>query len=45
MKFGQFVSYYKRKSFIIKLSKNYDLKLVPGSFVFAKNKGQPLIEK
>ena len=45
MKFGQFVSYYKRKNFIIKFYKKYDLKLVPGPFVFAKNKGQSQIGK
>ena len=35
MKFGLFISYYKRKKFMKKLYKNCDLK-VPGSFVFAK---------
>ena len=44
MKFGQFVSCYKRKSFI-KFYKKYDLKLVPGPFVFAKNKEQSEIGK
>ena len=34
MKFGQFMSYYKRKNFIKKLYKNCGL--VPGPFVFAK---------
>ena len=31
------MSYYKRKKFIKKLYKNWGQKLVPGSFVFAKN--------
>ena len=45
MKFGQFVSYFKRKKIIKKFYKNYDLKLVPGPLVFAKNKAQLLLEK
>ena len=37
MKFGQYVSYYKRKKFIKKFTKTANRKLVPGPFVFAKN--------
>ena len=36
MKFSQFVSYYKRKNFIKKFHKNFDLK-TKKKFVFAKN--------
>ena len=37
MKFGQFMSYYKRKKISKKFVKTITRKLVPGSFVFAKN--------
>ena len=37
MKFGQFMSYYKRKNFIKNSTKITARKLVPGPFVFAKN--------
>ena len=43
MKFGQFMSYSKINNFIKKL-KNVAWKLVPGPFVFAKNKLQPLLQ-
>ena len=45
MKFGQFVSYFQRKKIIKKFYENYDLKLVPGPLVFAKNEAQLLLEK
>ena len=39
MKFGQFISYYKRKNFVeFFFTKTAAWKLVPGPFVFAKNK-------
>ena len=37
MKFGQYISYYKRNNFIKKFYKTTTWKLVPGPFVFAKN--------
>ena len=37
MKFGQFMSYYKRKKFIKKLGKTGTWKLVPDPFVFTKS--------
>ena len=37
MKFGQFMSYYKRKNSSKCLTKTATTKLVPGLFVFAKN--------
>ena len=44
MKFGQFMTYYKRKNATKKFYKNSGLKLVPGPFVFAKNQAQLLLE-
>ena len=44
MKFDKFMSYYKRKNFIIKCYKNFGLKTSPRSFVFAKFYAQPLLE-
>ena len=37
MKFAQFMSYRKRKNFNKNSTKTATWKLVPGSFVFAKN--------
>ena len=37
MKFGQFISYYKRKNYQFFFAKAATGKLVPGPFVFAKN--------
>ena len=37
MKFGQFMSYYKRKHFMKNFYKNCGVKVVPGPFAFAKN--------
>ena len=37
MKFGQFMSHYKRKNFIKNSTKNVAGKLFPGPFKFAKN--------
>ena len=45
MKSGQLMSHYKRKIFIKKFHKDYDMKTSwPGLFVFAKNYTQPLLE-
>ena len=44
MKFGQFMSYYKRKLKKKNSTKTDTLKLVPGSFVSAKNQAQPILE-
>ena len=41
MKFDQFMSYYKRKTFVKKF---YKISQVPGPFVFIKNLAQPLLE-
>ena len=37
MKFGHFMSYFKRNNLIKNSTKTAVLKLVPGPFVFAKN--------
>ena len=37
MKFGQFMSYYKRKNSIKNYTKTAEWKLFPGLFVFGKN--------
>ena len=44
MKFGQFMSYYKRKKLLQNLTKTAAWKLVPDPFLFAKNYTQPLLE-
>ena len=43
MKFGQFISYYKRK-LSKKSTETATWKLVPDPFLFAKNEAQPLVE-
>ena len=44
MKFGQFMSYYKRKKLSKHFAKTATWKLVPGPFVFTKDKAKPLLE-
>ena len=44
MKFDHFMSYFKRNNFRKNSTKNVAWKLVPGTFVFAKNKPQLLLE-
>ena len=44
VKLGQFMSYYKRKKLSKNSKKPVTWKLVPDSFVFAKNYAQSLLE-
>ena len=44
MKFGQFMTYYKKNNFIKNSQKSVAWKLVPGAFALAKNWAQPALE-